>query len=78
MRVYDPVRSAYRATFGEYASKLETLQRLLESNRADSGCLDAAMRDVETARRAYHSARELLASELGLNRRARAAEAAAR
>lgn len=77
MRVHDPVSSAYRTTFGEYASKLEALQRLLESKGSENGRLEAAMQDVETARQAYHSARDVLAGELGLKPRCRTAEAAA-
>lgn len=66
MRVRESVSRAYRTTFGEYASKLDALQRLLESNGPDNGQLETAMQDVETARQAYHSARDLLACELGV------------
>jgi sirohydrochlorin ferrochelatase len=66
MRVHDPVSRAYRTTFGEYASKLDALQRLLESKGSDNGRVEAAMQDVEAARQAYHSAREVLACELGI------------
>jgi hypothetical protein len=75
MRIHDPVNRAYRTTFGEYASKLEALQRLLESKGSDNGRLEAAMQDVETARQAYHSAREVLASELGIKSSCTAAAA---
>ncbi len=75
MKSADSVSRAYRTTFGEYASKLDTLQRLLESNGPDSGRLEAAMRDVEVARQAHNSARDLLARELG-TKRPGAAEAA--
>ena len=66
MQVRESVSSAYRTTFGEYASKLDALQRLLESSDPNNGHLEAAMQDVETARQAYHSAREVLACELGI------------
>ena len=66
MRVQDPVSRAYRVTFGEYASKLEALHRLLESKPSDNLRLEKAMEEVEAAREAYHSAREVLASELGI------------
>jgi hypothetical protein len=66
MKTADSVSSSYRTTFGEYARKLDALQRLLESNGPDSGRLEAAMRDVETARQAHNSARDLLARKLGV------------
>ena len=78
MRIHDPVSRAYRTTFGEYARKLEALQRLLESKGSDNGGVEAALQDVETARQAYHSARDVLAGELGLKPRCRTAEAAVR
>jgi len=74
MKVENSVSRAYRTTFGEYARKLDALQRLLESNGSDNGRLETAMQDVETARQAYHSARDLLACELGV----KSAKAAAR
>lgn len=79
MKTADSVSRAYRATFGEYASKLDTLQRILESNESNGtdGRLETAVQDVEVARQAYHSARELLASELGV-KSLRTAKAASR
>lgn len=77
MRVRDSATRTYRATFAEYARKLEILQRLLESNLPDSAGIQEAMRDVEIARKSYHSAREFLASELGVGS-SRAAAAACR
>ena len=60
----DTVRLAYRTTFGEYARKLDELQRLLDDRAADKNQLEPAMREVERARVAHNSARDLLASEL--------------
>jgi len=77
MRVDDTVNRAYRTTFGEYASKLDALQRLLESNSSTGNRLEAAIEDVEVARRAYQSARDVLACELGV-KSALVAEAASR
>ncbi len=67
MKTDGAVTRAYRSTFGDYACKLEALQRLLEADGPDNGRLEAAMRDVETARRAHNAARDLLALELGVN-----------
>lgn len=54
----------YRTTFGEYARKLEELQRLLDTSAADKHQLESAMREVECARTAHRSARDRLACEL--------------
>ena len=60
----ESVRRAYRTTFGEYARKLDELQRLLDDRAADKNQLEPAIREVERARVAHNSARDLLASEL--------------
>jgi hypothetical protein len=60
----DSVRRAYRTTFGEYARKLGELQRLLDNRAADKQQLEPAIREVERARVAHNSARDILASEL--------------
>ena len=60
----DSVRRAYRTTFGEYARKLDQLQRLLDDRAADKNQLEPAIREVERARLAHNSARDLLACEL--------------
>jgi hypothetical protein len=57
------VRRAYRTTFGEYARKLDELQRLLDA-RADKHQLEPAIREVERARVAHNSARDILARQL--------------
>ena len=64
MRTENSARCSYRTAFGEYARKLDALQRLIDSGGPDNGRLEAAMQDVETARQAHNSARDLLASEL--------------
>jgi len=66
MRTDNSARRAYRIAFGEYASKLDALQRLMESGGPDNGRLEAAMHDVERARQAHNSARDLLAAELAV------------
>lgn len=66
METVDSVSSAYRTAFGEYANKLGALQRLLDSGGPDNGRLEAAMQEVETARQAHNSARDVLARELGV------------
>jgi hypothetical protein len=58
------VRRAYRTTFGEYARKLDELQRLLDDRAADKHQLEPAIREVERARLAHNSARDVLACEL--------------
>jgi uncharacterized protein YhaN len=60
----ESVRRAYRTTFGEYARKLDKLQRLLDDRAADKHQLEPAMREVERARVAHNSARDLLACAL--------------
>jgi len=64
MRTDNSARRAYRTAFGEYASKLDALQRLMHSGGPDNGRLEVAMQDVERARQAHNSARDLLAAEL--------------
>jgi hypothetical protein len=64
MRTDNSAKRAYRTAFGEYASKLDALQRLMESGGPDNGRFEAAMQDVERARQAHNSARDLLAAEL--------------
>jgi len=66
MRTDNSARRAYRIAFGEYAGKLGALQRLIESGGPDNGRLEAAMQDVERARQAHNSARDLLAAELAM------------
>jgi hypothetical protein len=66
--IMEPDNSAngtYRATFGEYARSLDALQRLMDSGTAVNGHLESAIEEVERARLAHNSARDLLASELG-------------
>jgi len=60
----DTVRRAYRTAFGEYARKLDELQRLLDDRAADKHQLEAAIREVERARVAHNSARDILARQL--------------
>jgi outer membrane protein TolC len=64
MKVSDALRNAYRGTFGEYADKLKTLQRLMNDGAAEESQIEAARRDVEEARGAYSQARDRLAKEL--------------
>jgi len=58
------VRLAYRTTFGEYARKLDELQRLLDARATDKNQLELAISEVERARVAHNSARDLLACQL--------------
>jgi hypothetical protein len=58
------VRLAYRTAFGEYARKLDELQRLLDDRAADKNQLEPAIRGVERARVAHNSARDLLARQM--------------
>jgi hypothetical protein len=58
------VRRAYRTAFGEYARKLDELQRLLDDRAADKHQLEPAIREVEKARVAHNTARDLLARQL--------------
>jgi hypothetical protein len=62
-RLDNALNKEYRRTFGEYAAKLETLQRLTETG-ADSKQIETATADVENARRSYNSARDRLANQL--------------
>jgi hypothetical protein len=55
---------AYRTTFGEYASRLEALQRLIDSDTASRERIEAATLAVEEARLAYNAARDRHAKEL--------------
>ena len=64
MQIDDNLRTAYRATFQEYSSRLDVLQRLMSSAAPDQGRIQAAMVDVENARAAHNSARDRLAREL--------------
>jgi hypothetical protein len=68
IKAADPLRRAYRTTFDEYACKLDALQRLIDSDGTDDGAnkarIDAAIKEVDAARRAHNSARDLLAAEL--------------
>lgn len=57
------LRHAYRATFEEYAAKLNVLQSLVDGN-GQSEQIDAATVAVEQARLAYSCARDRLAKEL--------------
>lgn len=77
MRTDHSARRSYRIAFGEYANKLDALQRLMESGGPDNGRLEAAMQDVENARQAHNSARDLLAGELSA-KGSRKAEGASR
>jgi len=58
------VAAAYRATFREYSNKLESLQRLMESENIDGDRVEATLLEVETARIAHSCARDRLAREL--------------
>ena len=75
MRTDNSARHTYRAAFGEYASKLDALQRLMESGGPDNGRLEVALQDVESARQAHNSARDLLACELSAKASRRAESA---
>jgi hypothetical protein len=57
-------RIAYRATFEEYARKLEALQDLMNPPPARRDRIEAALLDVEKARVAHSCARDVLAKEL--------------
>jgi hypothetical protein len=58
------VRQAYRTAFGEYARKLDALQRLLDSGSPDGEKLERLIGEVENARLSHNSARDILAAEL--------------
>lgn len=58
------VAVAYRATFREYSRKLESLQRLMESENFDAARMEATLLEVETARIAHSCARDTLARHL--------------
>jgi hypothetical protein len=60
----DVLRNAYRATFQEYANKLDSLQRLMSASSIDASQMETTMLEVEKARVAHNSARDRLASEL--------------
>jgi hypothetical protein len=77
MSTDNSARRSYRTTFGEYASKLDALQRLMDSGGPDNGRLEVAMQAVENARQAHNSARDLLACELSA-KASRRAESASR
>jgi hypothetical protein len=64
IQISDALRNAYRATFQDYARKLEALQSLLNSGDSDAARMDAALLEVEQARVAHNAARDLLAKEL--------------
>jgi hypothetical protein len=63
MQIDNALRNAYRATFEDYAHKLEALQSLMNSGTADAR-MDAAVLEVEQARIAHNAARDRLAKEL--------------
>jgi hypothetical protein len=58
------LRDEYRATFREYARKLDALQGLMRTESSGGSHVEAALLDVEKARTAYNSARDQLANEL--------------
>jgi hypothetical protein len=58
------LRNAYRATFQEYSSRLDALQRLMSSEAPDKARIEGALLDVEKARVAHNSARDRLAGKL--------------
>jgi DNA-binding SARP family transcriptional activator len=59
-------RRTYRATFGEFARRLDELQRIKDSGAADIGRIECAVERLEEARRAYNDARDTVARELGV------------
>jgi hypothetical protein len=64
MKPENSVRRTYRTAFGEYARKLDELQRLLDNRAAEKHQLEPAIREVEKARVAHNSARDILAHQL--------------
>jgi len=54
----------YRATFREYSNRLESLQRLMESEHVDTARVEATLLEVEKARLAHSCARDRLARSL--------------
>jgi len=64
MTVDDVLSRAYRATFQEYAIRLDALQRLMSSAASDRDQIEAALLEVEKARVAHNCARDRLATEL--------------
>ncbi len=64
IQVNDALRHAYRATFDEYAGRLNVLQSLLDDGNARNDQIDAALLAVEQARLAYSGARDRLAQVL--------------
>jgi Protein of unknown function (DUF2934) len=63
-QIDERLRTAYRATFQEYSGKLALLQGLMNSAVPDPCRIEAALLEVEKARVAHNSARDLLAREL--------------
>lgn len=64
MQNRDALKNAYRATFEEYARKLETLQGLTGDGDRNNTQIEAVLLEVEEARVAYNCARDRLAKEL--------------
>jgi len=61
----DALRNAYRATFQEYADKLNALQRLIDSAAGSADAeTERALNAVDEARIAHSDARDRLAREL--------------
>ena len=58
------LRNAYRSTFQQYSRKLDVLQSLMNSGNPEPGRVEAALLEVEEARKAHNSARDQLAREL--------------
>ncbi len=58
------LRHEYRATFQEYASKLNTLQAMIDRGATGTDEFRAALDAVEAAHAAYSHARDCLAKEL--------------
>ena len=69
VRIDDALKNAYRKTFGEYACKLDALQRLMDSAGPGNGGIETAMREVESARQAHSAARDRLAQALAASKR---------
>ncbi len=67
-RIDDALKEAYRTTFGEYARRLDVLQRLMDSSNPGGDGVAAAMQAVESARRAHSAARDRLAQALAAAR----------
>jgi hypothetical protein len=58
------LQNSYRATFQEYAAKLNTLQGLIDRGATGTDEFQAALDAVEAARAAHSHARDCLAKEL--------------